>query len=329
MKRFIIITTIHPKSAAISFFEDLADWRLVMVGDKKSQMIPASVNLTFLSVAEQLKLNFRLAEQCPFNHYARKNIGYLFAMRHGADVIFDTDDDNVPKPDWKLLDFACDHEVVSGAKYINIYKHFTRAFIWPRGFPLDEIQAAKQNHFRLAKTPAAKIGIWQGLTDDEPDVDAIYRLVINKNIRFSGKMSFYLPKGRFCPVNSQNSFWDQRAFPYLYLPATVSFRFTDILRGYIAQRLLWQDGMRVGVTRATMSQLRNPHDLMMDFADELPMFLHIKKIVEIIESVNLGANPFDNLLGIYERLVAAQFVGREEMKLLGLWQEAYLQIVRK
>jgi hypothetical protein len=329
MKRFIVVTTIHPKSEGISVFENQADWQMVVVGDKKSVPIPSSANLTFLAVDEQLKMDFRLARQCPFDHYARKNIGYLHAIRSGADVIFDTDDDNIPYPTWKLPVFACDHEAVADSEYVNIFSHFTHEFVWPRGFPLDEIQNANQNHFRLSKTPAVKIGVWQGLTDDEPDVDVIFRLLFNKNIRFSRKTAFYLPKGRYCPVNSQNSFWNRPAFPYLYLPATVSFRFSDILRGYIAQRLLWLEEMHVGVTRATMSQRRNAHDIMEDFKDEIPIFISIKKIVAIIDSVSLGTDPFDNLLAIYERLVAARFVGREEMELLIQWQEAFAQIVRK
>jgi len=328
VKHCIIITTIHPKSEAISVFEAQPGWHVVTVGDKKSAAIPSSANLTFLSLAAQAKLDFRLARECPFNHYARKNIGYLYAIRSGAEVIFDTDDDNTPNSELILPTFACDHQALTVSKFVNIFTHFTREFVWPRGFPFDEIQNARRSPFRLAKTPAAKIGVWQGLSDGEPDVDALFRLVLNHNIRFSRKKAFFLPPGRFCPVNSQNSFWQRRAFPYLYLPATVSFRFTDILRGYVLQRLLWQDGLHVGVAPAAVGHLRNPHDLMKDFADEVPFLLHIKEIVAIIESVKLGVDPWANLFGIYEKLTAANFVGRDEMELLGLWQEAFMKIER-
>ena len=63
-------------------------------------------NTLFLSVQKQLKLGYRLLEHLPFNHYARKMIGYLYAIEHGALTIFDTDDDNIPKDSWSLL--ACD-----------------------------------------------------------------------------------------------------------------------------------------------------------------------------------------------------------------------------
>ena len=328
MNQFVVITTIHAKSDAIAAFEEHPAWLTVVVGDKKSVPIPSSATLKFLAVEEQLASEFRLARQCPFHHYARKNIGYLDAIHGGAEVIFDTDDDNFPRPEWALPAFRCEHGLVSQAKYVNIYSRFTDEFVWPRGFPLDEIRNAGQSPLRIERSAAVDIGVWQGLTNGEPDVDALFRLIVNRPVRFSRAGEFYLPPWRFSPINSQNSFWQRRAFPYLYLPATVSFRFTDILRGYVAQRLLWQDGLHVGVTPATVRQCRNPHDLMSDFADEVPMFLHIKEIVAILESAALGSDPWDNLFVIYDRLAAARFVGREEMELLQLWREAFLQMKR-
>ncbi len=328
MERCIVITTIHPKSEAIRVLERQAGWRILLVGDRKSIAIPSSATLEFLTLEEQLASEFLLARRAPVNHYSRKNIGYLHAIRGGAEVIFDTDDDNFPLPEWALPAFRCEHGLVAPAKYVNIYSRFTDEFIWPRGYPLDEIQAAGRLPLQVERTAAVDVGVWQGLTDGEPDVDALFRLVVNRPARFSRAGEFYLPARRYSPINSQNSFWQRRAFPYLYLPATVSFRFTDILRGYVAQRLLWQDGLHVGVTPATVRQSRNPHDLMSDFADEVPMFLHLKEIVAILESATLGRDPWDNLFSIYDRLAAARFVGREEMELLQLWREAFLQLER-
>jgi hypothetical protein len=41
-----------------------------------------------------------LPKLLPENHYARKNLGYIRAVRLGAESIFDTDDDNAPSPWW-------------------------------------------------------------------------------------------------------------------------------------------------------------------------------------------------------------------------------------
>ena len=54
----------------------------------------SSPDCVFLGVAEQERLGLFLPEHTPYRSYARKNIGYLFAIAHGAKVIYETDDDN-------------------------------------------------------------------------------------------------------------------------------------------------------------------------------------------------------------------------------------------
>ena len=43
------------------------------------------------------KLNSKFARICPYNSYARKNIGYLIAFSKKINFIVETDDDNGPK----------------------------------------------------------------------------------------------------------------------------------------------------------------------------------------------------------------------------------------
>lgn len=330
MRKFIVITTINPKSDAVLKFEEKKDWHVVVVGDKKSPPLSSSENLTFLTVQDQLNLDFQFTRHCPFNHYSRKNIGYLYSIQHGADIIYDTDDDNCPNEEWSLPDFFCRHLLESPGKFVNIYQYFTREFIWPRGFPIDEIQYERKNKYQVKTSDKVKIGAWQGLTDGEPDIDAIYRLIINcKNIAFEKKISVYLDKGRFCPINSQNTFWRKETFPYLYLPATVNFRFTDILRGYIAQYLMWKQDLYVGYTHATVYQKRNPHDLMMDYKNESDMYAHIRDILIRLESVTLGADPFDNIRRVYQELISGSYIDPKEIELLKLWIHDLYNITRR
>ena len=68
------------------------------------------------------------AEVCPYNHYARKNIGYLYAIQQGADIIYDTDDDNLPYDDWDIIDFSCDNFLSLDSKFVNVYKYFTNSY---------------------------------------------------------------------------------------------------------------------------------------------------------------------------------------------------------
>ena len=328
MKNYLVITTINPKSFAISQFEKMDDWHLIIVGDKKSQPIKESSNLTYLSVEDQLQLNYEFVGNCPYNHYARKNIGYLYAFQNGAELIYDTDDDNIPYDSWTFNEFSCTSTCSSNQKFVNIYKFFSDENIWPRGYPLDEIHKTTRHEIGIKKTDAVEIGVWQALADKEPDVDAIFRLVHQKQVTFQKNPPLYLDKQVYCPFNSQNTAWNAKAFPYLYLPVSTSFRFTDILRGYIAQKLMWEDNLHLGFTEATVYQERNVHDLMKDFKDEWECYLNVKPIVEILDSLSLTSDNFNNLHLIYTTLANENLINSVEIDHLEGWINDFKQLTQ-
>lgn len=324
MKNFIIITTINEKTKAISEFEGKDGWHLVIVGDKKSRPIENSRNLTFLSVEDQQELGFVTVNKLPYNHYTRKNIGYLYAIREGADVIYDTDDDNSPYPHWGQERFECGNLIQGESDFVNIYSYFSEELIWPRGFPLDLISQKEQ--LKVNATSPMKVGVWQGLADLDPDVDAIYRLIFNKPVTFERKEPVALPHGKYCPFNSQNTFWTKEAFPFLYLPAKTSFRFTDILRGFIAQRLLWASGMHLGFHQATVYQERNVHDFMKDFRDEVECYLNTRKVIDVLQRIDFTDSPDENLGQAYQALCNEQLVSADELPILEAWRKDLEQI---
>ncbi|MDP3970738.1 MAG: STELLO glycosyltransferase family protein [bacterium] len=318
MKKFIVITSINDRTKAVKAFEKIPDWHVVLVGDKKTPQIKSSKNLTFLSVQDQKKLGYEFVRYSPYNHYTRKNIGYIYAMRQGADIIYDTDDDNLPYKHWKCPDFTSKRSIETKDKYYNVYNYFSKKLIWPRGYPLDLIQTKNKSKLKQ-HSKLTSIGAWQGLADTDPDVDAIYRLVFNDTTKFDRKKSIHLPKKCYCPFNSQNTFWQKKAFPLLYLPATVSFRFTDILRGYLAQHIMWLHGMHLGFTEATVYQERNAHNLMKDFADEVEVYQNTKPIIELLQNIKLGKDLLKNLEIVYTALHKNGFVSNDEIKLVRAW----------
>ena len=325
--KFIVITTIHGKTDAIRSFEKKDGWHIVLVGDQKTPSINSSRNLTFLSVNDQEKLGYDFIKYCPYNHYARKNIGYLYAIQQGAEIIYDTDDDNWPTENWGLDNFSCERQYVTTQKFVNIYRHFTDNFIWPRGYPLDEIHNQSEN--RVITRDIASIGVWQGLVDLEPDVDAIYRLVIKESIRFARNKPIFLGENVYCPFNSQNTYWHKDAFPYLYLPAMTSFRFTDILRGYIAQKLMWSQNLYLGFYPADVYQKRNSHNLLTDFRQEIESYLNVKPIVNIINELQLKNSPIENLKKAYSSLVSAGFCIDSEIILCQAWLNDLTRILNQ
>ena len=57
-----------------------------------------------------------------------------------------------------------------------------------------------------------------------------------------------LGTGTMSPFNTQNTLIRKELFALLYLPTYVTFRFTDILRGLVAQPIMWAAGYALGFT---------------------------------------------------------------------------------
>ena len=121
-EQWAVVTTIHVPNPSINGVADLRNWCLVIVGDtitpddaysdlaKRDDVfyLSASYQKTLLTESETETEGASTSrtsssissfiEMMPFKSFARKNIGYLFAISNGAQVIFDFDDDNVLMP---------------------------------------------------------------------------------------------------------------------------------------------------------------------------------------------------------------------------------------
>src|ERR1041385_1776548 len=173
----------------------------------------------FYSLERQAQTGLRFAELCPKRHYARKNIGYLLAIRNGARMIVETDDDNFPRDAfWGPRTRRQTVPVASEPGWVNVYGYFSDANMRPRGLPLDAVQQ------KLPELGRAEIDapIQQGLADENPDVDAVYRLLLPLPQNFAPDRKVGLGRNVWCPFNSQNTTWWPEAFPLLYLPAYCS-----------------------------------------------------------------------------------------------------------
>ncbi len=322
MNQAVVITSIFPPGEAINRFAALPGWQLVVVADAKTPRDWRQAGARFIAVDEQLKLPFKIVGALPWNHYARKMIGYLWAAWEGASLIAESDDDNLPKKEWDFPDFEGDfQQVPAGGGFVNIYSLFSDQAIWPRGLPLARIRDRKAQLVGNAlETRAARVGVWQALADDDPDVDAIYRLTSNASCRFQRREPVVLAEGSLSPFNSQNTAFRSELLPLMYLPAHVNFRVTDILRSYVAQPIMWAAGYRLGFTAATVDQVRNAHDFMEDFRSEIPLYTGAEAMMTVIgQAVRTGDAIVDNLHRAYAHLSAQGFVGPDEMKLLDAW----------
>ena len=104
--KWAVVTTINAPTEAIMDLSARTTWCTVIVADLKTPPLTTEEKkefqmnnnvVVFLSVRDQRSMATRfpkLFELIPWNHFGRKNIGYLFAIEQGAEVIWDFDDDN-------------------------------------------------------------------------------------------------------------------------------------------------------------------------------------------------------------------------------------------
>lgn len=323
-KTFLVVTSIasqdHPVLNQLAKESSENDISFIMIGDTKSPKEFKLDGCDFFSVERQQALPFELAKILPLKHYARKNIGYLTAMGQGANVIIETDDDNIPFPSfWEERQKKQKAYYLESEDWVNVYRYFCEENIWPRGFALEHLSGALP---ALKDEHVLACPIQQGLADDNPDVDAIYRLILPLPIVFEKGIKVALGNNTICPFNSQNTTWFKEAFPLMYLPSYCSFRMTDIWRSFIAQRVAWTCDWSLLFHESTVRQERNDHNLMVDFKDEICGYISNDQIYESLKGLQLRKgeeNIPQNMRLCYQKLIEMSLIGENEMTLLDAW----------
>jgi hypothetical protein len=324
-KTALIITSISPPNQALRSFAEACSTRgidFIVVGDVKSPDRFDLPGCDFWSIDRQRGLDLDLARHLPERHYARKNLGYLIAMRRGAGIIIESDDDNYPREDfWQKRVPSSAARVAEHAGWINVYRYFSDTAVWPRGFPLQYVQ---QQPLAYDALPERELycPIQQGLADENPDVDAVYRLVMHLPITFDRRPRLIVGNASWTPFNSQNTTWFRDAFPLLYLPSYCSFRMCDIWRSFIALRICWANGWGVLFHGPTVWQERNVHNLLKDLEDEVPGYVNNEAICANLEKLRIEPgihNIADNMVACYRMLIDMKVVGMHELSLLASW----------
>jgi hypothetical protein len=276
--KFIVITTVNQPSEGIARFR-WDGWTVVVVGDKKTPPDWHCDGVTYLGPEHQLDMFGDLAEAIPMSTYRRKMIGYAYAIQRGATAIFESDDDNIPYADAAaIVDAELFWDRKEGERrgtsnaFLNVYELFGARNVWPRGFPLEHVR-----DFTIEAREGRDTNPWavmQFMADEDPDVDAVYRMVRGQPVYFARKRKFIFDAGTYCPFNSQATLWTPESFPLMFLPGGVTDRVTDILRSYIATRCLWHAGLAVAFASPIVYQARNRHDLHDDFIREMELYVH-------------------------------------------------------
>jgi hypothetical protein len=355
---WIVVTSINPPTPTIHKLAALSGWRVVVIGDTKTPKDWAWPNVTYLDIAAQNALGFSTAQLTRTRAYTRKNLGYLYAVLHGARVIYETDDDNAlqdgdvvfarralraagegngepPLPSlrrWlsgaaaapdvgattRVLEYA------SPALAINHHAHFGQPSTWPRGFPLEAIG---EPHAGAVRARALRPLVQQGLANGDPDMDAVFRLTRKPagtriDFSFSDAPPIALPMGAFGPYNAQNTVFLRDALWATPLPQTVEFRVCDIWRAYFTQRLLWGVGGQLAFVAPYVYQLRNSHSYHDDYVSEAQIFDQVGDFLAFLKAWRChGAPRAAGLPGCAHALAL-------DMAAAGFWGAADAELMR-
>ena len=210
----------------------------------------------------------------------------------------------------------------------NPYPHFGQPSMWPRGYPLEYISSDSPTKYLLCSvhTPA----IQQGLVDEEPDVDAIFRLTRKKQMpsKASTKIHFdnaapvvVVPDGTFAPFNSQNTLFLPSAFWALVLPTMVSTRASDIIRSYWAQKLLWLIGNNIAFYPPTVKHQRNDwHTNIRDAKSEQMLYTTMGNYINFLHKWTCSKLFFfDCVLDLTNDLVRMSYWDKRDADLVEAW----------
>ena len=323
--KWIVVTSVHKPNADIEILANQIGFQLVVTGDKKTPKDWSFPGVIFLSVETQKALGFKTYDSLPFGNYQRKNMGYLFAISCGAEYIYDTDDDNHPYIDASAYFNMKDHDyglilnsTSSTSSAWNPCTHFGQPNMWPRGYPLSQINKPYINDYVCTRRKTS--WVQQGVVDGDPDVDAIFRLTKSMeskpiNVTFDPSApSMQIPPFRFAPYNAQNTFFWKEAFWSLYLPVTHTFRVTDIWRSYWTQRLIWLLDGTIQFYGPNAFQQRNSHSYLSDYKEEPVLYMQTEALLEFLTKWKCSKDLFyECVIDLTQQMADNNFWGQEDV----------------
>lgn len=295
MKKVIVSTTINPPTEAVEKFDNMPDWHLIMIGDKKTPTEYTLKNGEYISADDQEKIDQKLSDLIGWNCIQRRNFGFLVAQKYNPDIVAVIDDDNIPYEHWG--------QNVSVGKEIevNFYTTSLPAFdpvgatntthIWHRGFPLELL--TDREYTSLSKKKI-RVDIQADFWNGDPDIDAICRMEHRPDVVFDDNF-FPIASNALSPFNSQNTFISGKMLKDYFLFPHIG-RMDDIWAAYYVEAL----GYKVIYEKASVFQKRNPHNLIKDMQAEYMGYENNLQIVKTIKD-----HPSKMLSFLPEKSVAA------------------------
>lgn len=288
MKKTIVTTTIFPPSKAMLKYSDMTDWDLVVVGDLKTphelyrNLESSKPNVKYLSPEDQENGFKELSDSIGWNSIQRRNIGFVYAYKNGADVIATVDDDNIPYDNWgkNILigkEIECDCYEPENGKVFDPLSITKDNYLWHRGYPIQMLE--KRLNVDYAGKIKRKVLIQANLWDGDPDVDAMARLTYKPIVKYSDIKDPYC-SNFISPFNSQNTILSREVIPYYSVLPHIG-RMDDIWGSYILQKYFPNS---VVYDVATVYQDRNIQDLITNLEKEVIGYRNTLNLIEDLDN---------------------------------------------
>lgn len=244
--------------AMLDLMQRETEWNAVVVAlagteQQHTQALPALLlsRMIFLSQPQLKELGFATAAHTNASpdsspHSANlKNIGYLYAIQHGAKYIYDADE--LLQPAANLSQLVAPTSLALVAQPVNPYAYFGQPSLWPRGYPLADLG---QESSLMSVGEGGPLGlpsvapplIRQSLVQGLPDLDAVFLLTRTTRgrpvkVAFVERAPLALTGAAYGPISTLSTLFCYDALWATALPGS-SHGPGDLWRGYWSQRLL-------------------------------------------------------------------------------------------
>lgn len=338
MKKIIVTTTINPITEALEKFDAMSGWHLVVIGDKKTPVDFSLKNGTYIPPEQQSSLGFECIKNIPWNVIQRRNIGYLFALREGADVIATVDDDNIPYSNWgkKIPGSTMNLKAWKSPLIFDPLFPYQRFLtkpgmkFWHRGYPVQMLNDRERTSFHTDDIGEYHIDVVAELWDGDPDIDAVCRLAHGPfDVKFpeNESLHFVVDNSGFSPYNTQNTIFTRKIAPCMCLPYDIG-RMDDIWASYMTERVMREINSNVAYLGATVYQDRNIHDLSKDLEKEVIGYKHTIELLKKLNDIEItGKEPIDMYKQIVTSISDLKFISKEMTDFQLSWIDDVARII--
>lgn len=315
MRIFSVTTTINVPHALTAYQACRGDVEFLVIGDRKEpeELAPfcAEAKVRFLSASAQEDLGYSCSPLIGWGVIQRRNVGFLEALKSGADVVHSWDDDNhvIDSRYFEQIvdgfNFEAGVEIVSKTRWFDPGQYL-RPPSRQRGFPYD-VKSQPQ----LGGVARPKVGVVAGTCIADPDIDSVTRIALSPDVHHVSLLTaagYVVNPYTWTIFNSQASAVRREFVPAWFLWNHAG-RHDDIYASLLVQRCMRDRGYYVHFGKPFAAQNRNDHNLIDDMRAEIAGYENVVRLGAVLDKIQLpNKSVIDDCRRIWETLDHIDFV---------------------